>query len=356
MGSAAAAIEVAVLELDDRRSRLAARGRRGADPRRLAGRLTALLAARAGRPPTRGPRCRRGLALLAPPSAALLAHPGGGDPGPRRGRGRRARDRRARPDPSGADRRRPGADPPAGARPIALVAAACATGTGLHDDLAGSASSAANGRLVARRRRARRSALLSDRHAAARRDRTRRLGRLGRAQDAAHVESRAGGVGPPRRRPPDARSTRGPLPFYDTERRAGPDRAAWSARSRARSEALPEPGLAGERGLGDYVARTYDRARGFWEDRPRPGFEVPYEPESNILCFRWGAGDQVAIRERLDSPRADFHLSSAVPVGRALPAHRGHGARHRRRDSARAARDAARHAAGHRGHRADLAS
>jgi L-2,4-diaminobutyrate decarboxylase len=73
----------------------------------------------------------------------------------------------------------------------------------------------------------------------------------------------------------------------------------------------------GERGLGDYVALTYDRTRGFaGQIAARPGFEVPYEPESNILCFRYGRdGDrQVAIRERLIA-EGDFHLSSTVVSG-----------------------------------------
>ncbi|NUT42570.1 MAG: diaminobutyrate decarboxylase [Thermoactinospora sp.] len=67
----------------------------------------------------------------------------------------------------------------------------------------------------------------------------------------------------------------------------------------------------GERGLGDYVAGQYATAHRFWElGRDRPGFAFPYEPESNIVCFRYGTGDQAVLRERLmDSGR--FHLTSA---------------------------------------------
>jgi L-2,4-diaminobutyrate decarboxylase len=68
----------------------------------------------------------------------------------------------------------------------------------------------------------------------------------------------------------------------------------------------------GEAGLGDYVADTYDRAQRFHDIiAARPGFECPYRPESNILCFRHGADSrlQLEIRERLiDS--GEFHLSS----------------------------------------------
>ncbi|MEV0581647.1 pyridoxal-dependent decarboxylase [Nonomuraea sp. NPDC050310] len=67
----------------------------------------------------------------------------------------------------------------------------------------------------------------------------------------------------------------------------------------------------GEHGLGEYVARQYATAHRLWElGRERPGFTFPYEPESNIVCFRYGSGDQAEIRERLMAAGA-FHLSSA---------------------------------------------
>jgi L-2,4-diaminobutyrate decarboxylase len=70
----------------------------------------------------------------------------------------------------------------------------------------------------------------------------------------------------------------------------------------------------GERGLGDYVAGQYDKTLGFYElIRNRPGFECPYRPESNILCFRLQGTDsdrQVAIRDHLLAG-GHFHLSSA---------------------------------------------
>ncbi|MEV6862964.1 pyridoxal-dependent decarboxylase [Streptosporangium subroseum] len=66
----------------------------------------------------------------------------------------------------------------------------------------------------------------------------------------------------------------------------------------------------GERGLGDHVARQYATAHRFWElARERPGFQCPYEPESNIVCFRYGTGDQAGIRERLMEDGA-FPLTS----------------------------------------------
>ncbi len=60
------------------------------------------------------------------------------------------------------------------------------------------------------------------------------------------------------------------------------------------------------------MADQYDKALRFWElIGARPGFECPYRPESNILCFRYGRDSQlqVAIRERLIAS-GEFHLSS----------------------------------------------
>ncbi|MEU8145231.1 pyridoxal-dependent decarboxylase [Nonomuraea sp. NPDC048901] len=67
----------------------------------------------------------------------------------------------------------------------------------------------------------------------------------------------------------------------------------------------------GERGLGEYVARQYATAHRFWElARRRPGFALPYEPESNIVCFRYGDADHADLRERLMADGA-FYLTSA---------------------------------------------
>ncbi len=74
----------------------------------------------------------------------------------------------------------------------------------------------------------------------------------------------------------------------------------------------------GERGLGDYVAGRYAAARRFAERiAQRPGFSVPYAPQSNILCFRYGDDDALmeAIREHLLRSRR-FHITSAELGGR----------------------------------------
>ncbi|MEV0387424.1 pyridoxal-dependent decarboxylase [Nonomuraea sp. NPDC050643] len=66
----------------------------------------------------------------------------------------------------------------------------------------------------------------------------------------------------------------------------------------------------GERGVGEHVARRYESAHRLWElAGRREGFVLPYEPESNILCFRYGTSDQAALRERLMADGA-FYLTS----------------------------------------------
>ena len=73
----------------------------------------------------------------------------------------------------------------------------------------------------------------------------------------------------------------------------------------------------GEDGIGRYVAGQYDKTIRFWElIRARPGFECLSRPESNILCFRYGRDPelQVRLRERLLAERR-CHLSSTVVNG-----------------------------------------
>lgn len=66
----------------------------------------------------------------------------------------------------------------------------------------------------------------------------------------------------------------------------------------------------GERGLGDYVAARYRTAHRFWQlGKDRAGFSFPYEPQSNIVCFTYGDADQAAVREELMRDGA-FHLTS----------------------------------------------
>jgi L-2,4-diaminobutyrate decarboxylase len=73
----------------------------------------------------------------------------------------------------------------------------------------------------------------------------------------------------------------------------------------------------GEDGIGTYVAEQYDKTARFHElIEARPGFESLCPPESNILCFRYGADpdEQVRLRERLLAEKG-FHLSSTTVDG-----------------------------------------
>ncbi len=68
----------------------------------------------------------------------------------------------------------------------------------------------------------------------------------------------------------------------------------------------------GEKGIAQYVEDQYAKTRRFHElIAARDGFECPYEPESNILCFRYRGDDdrQVLIRDRL-LEQGKFHISS----------------------------------------------
>ncbi len=69
----------------------------------------------------------------------------------------------------------------------------------------------------------------------------------------------------------------------------------------------------GEGGLGSYVARQYEKTQRFYRlIRARPWFDCPYEPESNILCFRYRAGGNdlhLEVRRRL-AEEGDFHVAA----------------------------------------------
>jgi L-2,4-diaminobutyrate decarboxylase len=73
----------------------------------------------------------------------------------------------------------------------------------------------------------------------------------------------------------------------------------------------------GEDGIGRYVAEQYEKTARFHRlIEARPGFESLCAPESNILCFRYGddSDEQVRLRERLLAEKL-FHLSSTTVNG-----------------------------------------
>lgn len=74
----------------------------------------------------------------------------------------------------------------------------------------------------------------------------------------------------------------------------------------------------GERRLAEFVEGRTDRTREAWHlISRRPGFDCPVEPESNILCFRYGDDDdeQLRIRDRLIAT-GRYYLSSTSYRGK----------------------------------------
>jgi len=75
----------------------------------------------------------------------------------------------------------------------------------------------------------------------------------------------------------------------------------------------------GEKGLGDFVESRYDMAKTFRQlVLKRENFIAPYEPETNILCFRYQGHDghaaddlQQKIRFAM-MQRKEFHITSTL--------------------------------------------
>jgi L-2,4-diaminobutyrate decarboxylase len=209
----------------------------------------------------------------------------------------------------------------AGRRPMALVAAACATSTGLHDDLEAVGAfcrehgiwfhvDAAHGA----------SALLSPAH----RHLLRGIERADSAIWDAHKMLRTPALAAAvllrdgARLDAAFRQTAAYLIYEESgedlsllERQVECTKAAIGMRI------FMNLAFRGEDGIGGYVAEQYERTIRFWElISARPGFECLSRPESNILCFRYGRDPelQVRLRERLLAEKR-FHLSSTEVNG-----------------------------------------
>jgi L-2,4-diaminobutyrate decarboxylase len=204
-----------------------------------------------------------------------------------------------------------------GRRPMALVAAACATSTGLHDDLD------AIGRFCRERylwfhvdAAHGASALLAPAH----RDRLRGIEQADSVIWDAHKMLRTSSVCAAvlvrdARKLDAAFQQKAAYLIYEDAETAGPDllgRQVECTKAPLGVRVFLNLAWRGERGMGDYVASQYDKTLRFWEQiESRDGFECLCRPESNILCFRYGtdAELQVALRERL-LEEGRFHLSS----------------------------------------------
>ncbi|MFD0734454.1 pyridoxal phosphate-dependent decarboxylase family protein [Planotetraspora mira] len=200
-----------------------------------------------------------------------------------------------------------------GRRPMALVAGACATGTGLYDDLRAIGEFCAENDIWYHVDGAHgASALLSDGH-------RHLLDGVELADSViwdAHKMLRTSSLAAAVlvRREPDldaAFQQQASYLFYGDQGFDLVGRAVECTKAELGLKIFLNLAWRGERGMGEYVARQYETAHRFWElAGNRPGFVFPYEPESNIVCFRYGTADQAAIRERLMAD-GTFHLTSA---------------------------------------------
>jgi L-2,4-diaminobutyrate decarboxylase len=209
----------------------------------------------------------------------------------------------------------------AGRRPIALVADACATGTGLYDDLSAIAAFCREHELWLHVDGAHgASALLSPRHRHLLRGIEHADSLVWDAHKMLRTSALCAAVLVRRARDlPGAFQQEASYLFYEVD--ASPDiidRAVECTKAPLGVKLFLNLAWRGESALGDYVGEQYDKALRFHDIiAARPGFECPYRPESNILCFRYGSDSerQLAIRERLIET-GEFHLSSVELGGR----------------------------------------
>jgi L-2,4-diaminobutyrate decarboxylase len=213
-----------------------------------------------------------------------------------------------------------------GRRPMALVAAACATSTGLHDDLEAVGAfcrehgiwfhvDAAHGA----------SALLSPRHRHLLRGiehadsaiwdahkmlRTPALAAAVLLRDGTRLEA--------------AFQQKAAYLFYEDGESLPPGEGlsllecqVECTKAAIGMRIFMNLAFRGEDGIGGYVAEQYDKTLRFWElISARDGFECLSRPESNILCFRYGTGDALQVRLREELLRDQrFHLSSTEVAG-----------------------------------------
>jgi L-2,4-diaminobutyrate decarboxylase len=224
---------------------------------------------------------------------------------------------RIRPDRLGAALDRAAA---AGRRPMALVAAACATSTGLHDDLrAIGAFCAEHGIWLHADAAHGASALLSPRHRAPLAGLELADSVVWDAHKMLRTSSLCAAVLVRRGEELEGAFRQEAAYLFAGDPGPGPDlitRAVECTKAPLGLKLFLNLAWRGEDGLGEYVAGRYDAARRFAAAvRRRPGLSVPYEPESNIVCFAADGADPLLVREALLEDGA-FHLSTTEVAGR----------------------------------------
>jgi L-2,4-diaminobutyrate decarboxylase len=204
-------------------------------------------------------------------------------------------------------------------RPLALVAAVCATSTGLYDDLRSIGGFCAEHGIWLHADGAHgASALLSERH----RDLLDGIELADSVVWDAHKLLRTSGLCAAVlvRRGGDltgAFHQEADYVFYEGESVGFDliDRAFETTKTTLGLKLFLSLAWAGERGLGEYVASRYDMTRRFHDALSRePGVTCPYVPESNILCFRVDGVDQLALRDHIVAG-GQLHLGSTTLAG-----------------------------------------
>jgi L-2,4-diaminobutyrate decarboxylase len=209
-----------------------------------------------------------------------------------------------------------------GRRPMALVAAACATSTGLHDDLEAIGAfcrdngiwfhvDAAHGA----------TALVSPKH----RHLLRGIEHADSAIWDAHKMMRTSTLAAAVLlregwRLEAAFRQQAPYLIDENSDEAGPsllERQVECTKAALGTRIFMNVAFRGEEGIARYLDDRYAKTLRFWElISAREGFECLSRPESNILCFRYGRDPdlQVRLRERLLGDKR-FHLSSTEVSG-----------------------------------------
>jgi L-2,4-diaminobutyrate decarboxylase len=207
----------------------------------------------------------------------------------------------------------------AGKRPLALVATAPATSTGLHDDIRSIAEfcrehgiwlhvdSAHGG-----------SALLSERHGSLLDGIEQADSVVWDAHKMLRTSALCAAVLVKRESDLPAAFSQHADYIFDGRDAVGfdlVDRALETTKATLGLKLFLSLAWAGEEGLGEYVASRYEHTRRFYDALTcEPGITCPYVPESNILCFKVEGQDQL---ELLDEILADgrLHLSSTTIAG-----------------------------------------
>ena len=207
----------------------------------------------------------------------------------------------------------------AGRRPLALVATAPATSTGLHDDLRSIGAFCADHGIWLHVDAAHGgSALLSPRHRGTLAGIDLGDSVVWDAHKMLRTSALCAAVLVKRRTDlPAAFQQHGDY-IFDGHESVGfdlVDRALETTKATLGLKLFLSVAWTGERGLGEYVGSRYDLTRRFHDAlSAEPGITCPYVPESNILCFRVDGYDQLELRDQIIAG-GRLHISSTTIAG-----------------------------------------